>query len=220
MHPDPYSRSDERIDDIRALLASLDHPTPAVSAAAIAAAARARAQTRRDRRRTAVRWAAAILLTVGAAGAAVAAPGSPVLGWITRVVVELRGGHQPVPPQVPQATPTAAEPAGIAVAPGDGLTIVFAAAAGGVVSVSLGRSEEVTVRARAGGAHFASEPDRLLVEVSGAADTIGIEVPRTAPRVELRAKDLRLLVVERGRVQPASVPDALGHYSVVLPPAR
>jgi len=210
--------------DIHELLASLDHPVPSISATAIAALAETRALAEAGRRRTALRWAAAVLLTVGAAGVAVAAPGSPILRWVRALVehVSGRGGH-------PTATPAAqggeqtgmVGMAGIAVLPGDGFTISFTAVpAGGVALVSFGEREEILVQARPGAARFTTEPDRLRIEARSAADTFAIEIPRGAARVEIRAGGAGLLVAERGRVFPARAPDSLGRYQVSLPSGR
>jgi hypothetical protein len=218
MHPDEPLPPDGRQDDIHELLASLDHPVPSMSATAIAALAETRARASAARRRTALRWAAAVLLTVGAAGVAVAAPGSPILRWVTALVAPMRGrGDRP------SATPAAqgdghTRMAGIAVLPGDRFTVVFTAApAGGLALVSFGEREEILVQARPGAARFTTEPDRLRIEARSATDTFAIEIPRTAARVEVRAGGTRLLVAELGRVFPALVPDSLGRYQVSLP---
>jgi hypothetical protein len=190
---------------------------PSISATAIAALAETRARAEAGRRRMALRWAAAVLLTVGAAGVAVAAPGSPILRWVTALVEHVSGrGDRPA------ATPAAqgVEPtgmAGIAVAPGDSFTISFAVPAGGVALVSFGEREEIYVQAPPGAARFTTEPDRLRIETRSAADTFAIEIPRTAARVDVRAGGTRLLVAERGRVFPALAPDSLGRYRLSLP---
>ena len=66
---------DGRIDE---LLRVLDHPVPAVTAQEIAGRA-ARGPSR-------VRWAAAVLLTAGIAGAAFALPASPLRTWVAGVM--------------------------------------------------------------------------------------------------------------------------------------
>jgi hypothetical protein len=221
MHPDEARPPEAREDDIHELLAALDHPVPPVSATAIAALAEARARVRTGRRQTALRWAAAVLLTVGLTGVAVAAPGSPVLGWLTALVAPLRGRaarHAATPAQGDGHT---RETAGIAVSPGDRFTVLFAAdPVGGVVLVSFGEREEVLVRARPGAARFATEPERLRIEARSAVDTFAIEIPRTAARVEIRAGGARLLVAERGRIVPALASDSLGRYRISLPPSE
>jgi hypothetical protein len=205
--------------DIHELLASLDHPVPSISATAIAALADTRARAEAGRRRMALRWAAAVLLTVGAAGVAVAAPGSPILRWVTALVEHMSGrGDRPATTPAAQGGEQLREMAGIAVAPGDSFTISFAAVpAGGVALVSFGEREEILVQARPGAARFTTEPDRLRIEARSAADTFAIEIPRTAARVEVRTGGTRLLVAELGRVFPALAPDSLGRYQVSLP---
>ena len=181
MRPEEAIPSDERDDDIRALLASLDHPTPTGSAAAVAALAESRSRVRADRRRTALRWAAAVLLSVGAAGAAVAAPGSPVRAWVASLVARLGGERGPAgrPEQV-EAAPVPL--AGIAVPADAPLALVFASSyPGAVASVSFSDGDQVVVRAQPGVAHFTLEPDRVLVAMQGPDDTVTVEIPRTAP---------------------------------------
>ena len=210
MHPDE--------DDIHELLASLDHPVPSISATAIAALAETRERAEAGRRRMALRWAAAVLLTVGAAGVAVAAPGSPILRWVTALVSGRGGGPPATPPAQGGEGGEQSGMAGIAVPPGDGFTISFTAApAGGLALVSFGAREEILVQARPGAARFTTEPDRLRIEARSATDTFAIEIPRTAARVEVRAGGTRLLVAELGRVFPALAPDSLGRYRISLP---
>ena len=215
MHPDEALPPEGRQDDIHELLASLDHPVPPVSATAIAALAETRARARTNRRQTALRWAAAVLL-------AVATPGSPVLRWLTALVAPLRGtGDRPATTPAAQGDGHTRETAGIAVPPGNRFTVLFAAdPVGGVVLVSFGEREEVLVQARPGAARFTTEPEGLRIEARSAVDTFAIEIPRTAARVEIRAGGTRLLVAERGRIVPARASDSLGRYRVSLPPGE
>lgn len=217
MHPDEPVRSDE-MDDLHGLLAAIDHPVPPLSAAAVVALAEARTRTRMHARRTALRWAAAVLLSAGVAGVAVAAPGSPVLRWLTELVQRVSGRREMRAPAPAAQGEEAGGMAGIAVLPGDSFTVTFTApGAGGVVLVSFHERAEILARARPGAARFTTEPDRLLIEPRAAGDTFALEIPLTAARVELRAGGARLLVVERGRVSPASAADSLGRYVVRLP---
>ena len=222
MHPDEALPPEGSEDDIHGLLATLDHPVPPVLATEIAALADTRARVRTGRRRTALRWAAAVLLTVGLAGVAVAAPGSPVLRWLTALVAPLRGrADRPAAAPAAQGDGHTQETAGIAVSPGDRFSVLFAAdPVGGVVLVSFGEREEVVVQARPGAARFATEPERLRIEARSAVDTFAIEIPRTAARVEIRAGGARLLMAERGRIVPALASDSLGRYRVSLPPSE
>jgi hypothetical protein len=217
MRPEEGTPSDERDDDIRGLLSSLDHPTPTVSAAAVAVLADSRSRARADRRRMALRWAAAVLLSVGAAGAAVAAPGSPVRAWVESLVARL--GGEPIPPAPPEQVEAAPAPlAGIAVPADAPLALVFASSfTGAVASVSFSDGDQVVVRAQPGVAHFTLEPDRVLVAMRGTHDTVTIEIPRSAPRVELLAGRTRLLLAERGRATSPAAADSLGRYRLPLP---
>jgi hypothetical protein len=219
MHPDQPLPPDGHQDEIHELLASIDHPVPPLSATAIAALAETRARAATARRRTALRWAAAVLLTAGAAGVAVAAPGSPILRWVTALVAHVSGrGDRPAATPAAQGGEQPRGMAGIAVLPGDSFTVIFAAVpAGGVALVSFSEREEILVQARPRAARFTTEPDRLRIEARSAADTFAIEIPRTAARVEVRAGSARLLLAERGRIFPALAPDSLGRYHVSLP---
>jgi hypothetical protein len=209
MHSDHERMDDGGMDGLRALLETLDHPVPPVSAESIADRARRRSFT------GVPRWAAAILLTLAAAGAAFAIPGSPVRGW----VAEIAAGPRRSPPQ-PRAGPiqgpaeTGAS-AGIAVAPGQALIIeLTGAGAGGLARVSLADGAEVVVRAPAGAARFTSEADRLLIERREGQDTFAIEIPRTASRVEIRLGGKRVLLAQAGRVTSAEPAGADGVYSI------
>jgi hypothetical protein len=217
MRPEEAIPSDERDEDIRALLATLDHPTPAVSAAAVAALARSRSRLRADRRRTALRWAAAVALSVSAAGAAVAAPGSPVRAWIESLVARVGGERGPAArPEQVEAAPVPL--AGIAVPADAPLVLLFASSSPrAVASVSFSDGDQVVVRAQPGVAHFTLEPDRVLVAMRGPDDTVTVEIPRTAPRVELRAGSSLVLLAEHGRATSSAAPDSLGRYRVALP---
>lgn len=111
MHPD-----DEPTDAVQALLRALDHPVPKVTAEAIAARARAP-----DRARPAWRWAAAVLLTLGVAGAAFALPGSPLRRWASTLGAVVTGRDRtdagPGSASAPQAPSPNRGWAGIAVPP-------------------------------------------------------------------------------------------------------
>ena len=218
MRPDKSGGPDDEMNDILALLATLDHPLPQVSTAAIAA--RARARTRLQRRR-AIGWAAAAVLTLGAAGVAVAMPGSPIRRWVTAILAASGRRQAPAPtPAAPAPPPPASHAgssAGIAVAPGNGLTIVLAVhRPGGVATISFVDEAEVVARAPSGLARFTTEPQRLLIDLAS-SDTVTIEIPRTAPRVEIRTPAARLLLAEHGSLVPVASSDELGRYHLRLP---
>ncbi|MFL5519133.1 MAG: zf-HC2 domain-containing protein, partial [Gemmatimonadales bacterium] len=114
------------------------------------------------------RLAAGIVLALAAAGAAYAAPGSPVPGVLRRMAEWVGGSSRP-PIRAAPPVATRGGQAGIAVAPGDRLTIAFAVEQpGGAATVSLTDGSDVTVRALGGRTTFTSEVDRLSIEHRGA----------------------------------------------------
>jgi hypothetical protein len=197
---------------VNALLRALDHPAPAITAESVAARARAR-----GRARATFRWAAVIGLTLGAAGAAFAIPGSPLRGWVSAIATRLGGSPAARPADSVQTRVADRGSAGIAVAPGRSLIILFAGAgSGGLARVSLADRAEVVVRAPPGAATFTSATDRLVIEDRNASDTFAVEIPRSAPRVEIRIGGSPALVAERGRITAAGAPDSAGTYTLRL----
>src|SRR5262245_59624898 len=133
-------------DEVSVLLRAVDDPRPAVSADAVAARASAHGWSWG-------RWAAVLLIALGLAGGAYALPGSPLPALVQAVVAWIGGGpgpsHEPSPP--PPAEAPDAGVGGIAVAPGEALSILFTAAqAEGTARVSLSDGAEVVVRAPIG----------------------------------------------------------------------
>jgi hypothetical protein len=215
MHPD-----DEPTDTVQALLRALDHPVPKVTAEAIAARARAP-----GRLPLAWRWAAAVLFTLGVAGMAFALPGSPLRRWASALGVVVTGRGHPDAGPAAASTPQAPSPdhgrAGIAVAPGRSLLIIFdRPAPAALVLVSLVTGAEVIVRAPAGSASFTTEAGRLVVEGRGAVppgsapapDTFAIDIPRESRRVEIRAGPARVFLKERDRITSVRPLDAAGPW--------
>ncbi len=197
-------------DEVHALLGRLDHPPPRIDADAIAATARAH---RVDRGR----WAAGVLLALGAAGAAYATPGSPLPRWLDTVVAWWEAPPDPsVSAPSPSQTP---EPgvAGIRVAPGQALVILFASpGAEGHARVSLSAGAEVVVRALNGAVTFTSAVDRLAIDSRGAPATFEIRIPRDAPRVEIRVGSRRVFLKEGPRVTTDAPASASGIYLLPL----
>jgi len=202
---------DRETESIERVLRSLDHKVPAISAESIAAKARARSRGRS-------RWLAAIL-TVAVAGAAYAAPGSPLRAWVG-AFVEGRSvtPERAVPAVVPSAAPV---PSGIAIDPGAGLVIVFESprvggGAGGAAIVSLENGTEAVVRAPRGAATFTTGAERLAVGDWDASARFEIVVPRSAPRVEIRL-GARTVFVKAGRsVSTAGIETGPGRYTIPL----
>jgi hypothetical protein len=190
-------------------LRGLDHPVPRVNP-------RTLLPPRRVAARGYQRLAAGIILAVMAAGAAYALPGSPLRGVVHRIVELVRGapGHQAPPAITPQ--PEAGFQAGIAVDPGDRLTILFPAHKGATAVVSLADGGDVMVRAL-DGATFTSDVDRLLIEHRAVpAPRYEIQIPRTSPLVEIQAGGRRVLLQRSGRIISGVAPDAQGRYRLPL----
>jgi hypothetical protein len=160
------------------------------------------------------RWAAGVALVTAAAGVAYAAPGSPLPGVLQRVF----GG---VAPSQSRPSGEAATPgAGIAVMPGDRLTIRFLLAESGTVAtVALTDGVEASVRAVNGTATFTSDEDLLSVRSAGPA-SFTILIPRDAPSVEVLSGNVPILRKRGTDLITDAVPDAEGRYTLSLPPLR
>lgn len=199
------ARADE--SRIFGLLRQVDHPLPEVDPRTILATGKApRARWER--------WAAGFLLVAVAGGAAYAAPGSPlpaVLDSLAAWVAPSKApsGHSASTGEGPPSG------AGIAVAPGEKLTIRFTGDRdSAVVTVALTDGEEVVVRAVEGSAAFNSDVERLSVETTGRA-RFEIFIPRSARSVEIVAGGHPVFRVDASRVVTQTPRDAQGRY--VLP---
>jgi hypothetical protein len=205
-----------------ARLRELDQLAPLIDFGSVADRARidnhGRAAAQRRRRR-----AASIILAAGIAGAAYAIPGSPVPEWVDRVVTWVGGPRAAVRPiSEPAGIPESGESggAGIAVAPGSQLTIIFESSQkGGLARVSLTGGDEVVVRASSRAATFTSGADRLVIESHATSGTFEIEIPRTAPRVEIFLRGTRLFLKDGGRVVAREGTDSSGAYVIRLDPS-
>jgi len=190
-------------DMVFGLLHRLDHLAPTLNATAVMARARSRAVR-------AMRWAASVLLALTVAGAAYAAPGSPLPALVDRLTRWLAGE----PPE-----PARPEPAGIVVEPSTRFTIVFASErSGSTAMVALTDGRSIVVRRSNGAARFTTDIDRLTVEAGEDAGHYEIELPRSAPWVEILAGDRRLLLKDDSRIVTAPAADASGRYSLPLGP--
>ncbi|MGH7724652.1 MAG: hypothetical protein ACREOU_04420 [Candidatus Eiseniibacteriota bacterium] len=212
---------DEERDEaeIAALLRVLDDPAPAIDAEAIAARAR-RADTavarRPGARTTVLRWAAGVLVAAGLAGIAYAIPGSPVREWMTQV---LRRPTVPPSTEAPRESGPAARPAGsgIAVSPGANLVLEFVSPqASGSARVSLTSAPDLVVRAVDGTASFTADIDRLVIGNEGSAASYEIEIPQSAPRVEIRVGAIQVFLKEGDVITPAPGAPSPGPYLVPL----
>lgn len=181
--------------EIHALLRLVDHPAPAVRAGAVVARAARGGVGGRGR------WAAGIMLALSVAGVAYAMPGSPLRDWVREVRQPADERSQPEPLPAP-------EMAGLSMAPGKAFTILFESAdPEGRVRVSLGDWTEVRVRAAVGAATFTSDGGRLAIANRPGAAAFEIDIPRDAPRVEIRVKGDRIFLKDGSRLLPESLED-------------
>jgi len=180
-----------------ALLHELDRPAPEVDFGAIARRAAAHGPR-------IPRWAAGVALVLGVTGVAYALPGSPLPHWVGALSEWASGRLHPHGPVTTDIANPDRSVAGIAVPPGQALLILFRESnAGGEMLVDLTSGTEVEVRAPRGAATFTSGEDRLVVEDRGLRATYEIDIPITAPRVEIRVGDARVFLKEGPRVTTA-----------------
>jgi anti-sigma factor RsiW len=207
-------REAEREEEkVLALLGRLDRRPVVVDAEALTARARGRSLRARGRAPGWQRRAAVVVLAMGAAGAAFAAPGSPLPRWVDRAAAWFRSeGADPV-----AEAGTAPESAGIAVPPTERFTIELEAGTG-AASVRVTEGPDIVVRAAGGAARFVSDVDRLTVESGGSATDFEIELPRDAPRVEILAGGRRVFLKEGARIATDAPRDAGGEYRIDLGP--
>jgi hypothetical protein len=201
------ARAEER--SIFGLLREVDHPAPEVDPHLLLPV------TRDGPPRWARRAAAVALVTV-AAGAAYAAPGSPLRGLIQRVVSSAPPTQPPSDPPRQTEKP-APSGAGIAVAPGDRLTIRFLVARGATATLGLTDDGEVAIRTVEGMATFSSDEDRLSVRSAGPA-RFEILIPASAPSVDVVSGDA-MAFRKRGDVVTDARPGPDGRYVLTLPPS-
>ncbi|MGH7511926.1 MAG: hypothetical protein ACREOQ_03275 [Gemmatimonadales bacterium] len=216
------SPDDDSMQDVIALLQKLDHPVPPVTAKSVMIRAGAAASTRR-RVPPLARWAAAIVMAAGAAGVAYALPGSPVPRWVAALASRLEARPEARPPEAAGPAARARESAGIAVDPGRDLVIVFSASTPGALArVTLGDGAEVLVRSPVGAVTFTSDAGRLLIRGPGAPDTVTIEIPRGARRVEIRAGGARVFLKEGVSIDTRAARLGDGDYEIPLarPPSQ
>lgn len=199
--------------EISALLGLVDHRVPSVSAEWLA-----RKASPSPQRRSSMRWAAGILLFVGLAGAAYAATNSHLSGWLRTAVEWL------FPPEVVQREPIRTHAltdgtGGIAAAPGREFVISFTRPdSEAQARVTLTDKAQVIVRAAQGTASFTSSAAGLGVDNFAVGATFDIEVPRSAPRLEIQVAGTRIFLKEGSRVRTQSEADGDGSFSISFPP--
>jgi hypothetical protein len=183
---------------------ALDHPRPHVTAEGIMA---------RGRGRSRARMAAGIVLALAGAGVAYAAPGSPLPELLGRLVA----------PSAPATDRTilapaapAAEPAGIAVLPGERLTIELSSGLRDTAVVALHEGNEVVVKSSSGETSFEAGPERLLVRRSEVPGKVDILIPRAARWVEIRAGKRVVFLKQGSRTVTRAAADSSGRYLIPL----
>lgn len=163
------------------------------------------------------RWAASIILTLAAAGAAYAVPGSPLPGLLDRIIQLAHRGASTEPHRQGGLDLRS----GIAVEAGDRLTIAFQAGRGrDTVIVSLANRADVAVRARGGNIAFSSDPERLSIRNQGASARFEIAIPRAARSVEIRSGDRRIWSKQGARIVTKARRDSKGRYLLPLTVSR
>jgi hypothetical protein len=193
---------------IFALLGAIDVPAPQVSLASIMPGARP------SRPWWTARVAAMVLGLVGA-GIAYAAPGSPLPAFLRHLVA----GSAPTPRRLPPGPrpPEVKTVSGISVAPGARFSIdLTPGEVSGAATVSLWDGDEVVVRAIGGSPRYSSDIGRLVVRNAKDVSALQIEIPRTAPWVEIRAGDRRLFRKTGSTIVSRGTRDASGRYSMTF----
>ncbi|MGH7586711.1 MAG: anti-sigma factor family protein [Gemmatimonadales bacterium] len=171
-----------------ALIGAIDHPVPAVPFQRVLDRAGSPS-------RAWYRWAAAAALVVGLGGVAYALPGSPLRRWVEAAVERVTGAPDGMIPDPVRIDPPLEEHAGIAVSPGESLVIDFTGPEeGGSARVVLTDSTEVVISAPAGAATFRAEADQVIILRTGIRARFDIEIPASAPRVEVRAGARRVFL--------------------------
>lgn len=197
--------------EVYSLLRVLDRPPPRIDANVVAA---------RARRATVLgrwRWAASLFVAAGVATAAFAAPGSPLSGWVREAVglfIPLDNPRPAIPDRSQRREPALS---GVAVAPGRELLILFTThQVSGDARVSLIDGDEVVVRTVNGATTFTTGPGRLLIDNRRSTAMFEIQIPRAAPRVEIRLNGARVFLKEGDRVTAGHPADARGVYVIRL----
>jgi len=191
------------------LLEQVDHKMPVVDAARIAGPERGRPSSVWARR------AAGIVVVAALAGAAYAIPGSPLPNLVKRVAGMLTGS---VPPAgVDAINPESPVTSGIAVPAGDSLLIQFASPQDSAfATVILADDSMVRVRAIGGTAAFTTDVQRLDIDNRGSSAHYEIELPRSAPWIEIRVGSASRLQKSGERVITDATADSTGRYRFKL----
>ena len=201
--------------EIFELLRTVDLEPPQLTAESVAALAASRAPRTPGR----FRWAAVILLVCILGGVAYALPGSPLKSWLQAILAPDRSPSTGVDVAPGPAEPQEVARSGIAVDPGDRLTIVLEAPPlGGRARVMLTDDVQVIVRAPAGRAGFTAGTERLVVSLTGDSTEVEIRVPQGAPRVDILSGSRRLWSKSGTRIEAPYSPNPDTSYLLPLIP--
>ena len=195
-------------DEVFSLLGSLDHkrPTPGHGSAV----ARARKLDSRWMRR-----AAGFVLAAALSGAAYAAPGSPLRPLVASLL--RAGADRPSTPASPEVIANEPAASGVTVAPGNRMIITFATTQlSGNVTVTIGDTPEIEVRAESTGAAFDAGEDRLAIDNTRGTSDFSVAIPRDARLVEIRIGGDRIFLKDRNRIEASQVANAPGNYVIPL----
>jgi hypothetical protein len=201
------ARANSDQQEIFAKLANLDHLHPSIDYMAVMA--------RGDALRSSwIAKAAGFLVVAALAGAAYAAPGSPLPSLAARIF-----GTRPAvrhPPIEQKTVPTIPAVSGVTVAAGNRMVILFRAIQPDrTVRVTLSDSPEIEVRASGSGASFTAGEDVLTIDNSNSRADFAISIPRNAPQVEVRIGNARVFYKEGAGIVTDYPVDA-GTYVIPL----
>ena len=195
--------------EMDALLRHLDHPLPDVDPLSLVDASRP------DGWRKQLASAAMVVVGLGLASVAWAAPGSPIQGWFASLSSWVSGGES----AGSGTSSTDVRSGGGMLTPGEDLQIDFAAhPGGGRVRIRLTDDSLVGVQTLGGAASFSDEDEgrRLVVTPLESPTEYGIDVPRSASRVVVRFDEVVIFRKDGRNISSLSQPDSLGQWMVRL----
>jgi len=165
-----------------------------------------------------MRKAAGFVIAGVLAGAAYAAPGSPLPSLAKKV---LGDDNVQVRPAARETTPGAVMVSGMSVATGNQMVIVFEARqASGQIRVTLSDDREIDVRATGTGASFTSGEQMLTVGNGSSVADFAIAIPRHARLVEIRIGQDRVFLKDGARIVTASQLQGADVWMIPLSPGR
>lgn len=197
--------------EIYALLERVDHPVPRVQPRALMVS-RSLALKGDWKRKAAI-----IVLALGGAGVAYAAPGSPLPALVRSIGKALTRRSASPAVSAPSAAKEPQPTGGIEVAPGERFTIRFTSLqAHGVATIVLSDTPEIVARTVNGTATFMTDVDRLTISNDGSTADYQLQIPRGAAWIEVRVASRRVLLKRAAEIQSDVQADTLGRYVLLL----